>query len=164
MKVIKLFSAVFLLTTFVSCGVRQYARFGSLTSISSRNIDDSKKYVLLKRDATEICYAESDPLNVVMDIILEKYKGEFLRNVKIYISSEKDQGGTNIKLVADVWGLSNPDHLKVGDMVLIKRIGFLEDNIIEAKIIGLKANTVYVEDKSGKKMEVKYDEVTKSKN
>ena len=47
-------------TTLVSCG--SWVRIGDLTSISNRNLDDSKNYILLNREVEGIADADSDAM------------------------------------------------------------------------------------------------------
>lgn len=150
--------------TLVSCG--SWNRIGDLTSISNRNIDDSKKFIELNRDVEVIIKTDKDALEQAVDDLTKKYQGEFVRNVKIYV---KDNG-KKVKLVGDVWGVQNTNvqvtteakttnTLNVGDQVVFKKKGKLSDG----RIVGLNPNSVIVECSKGKKSEVKYDDVTKTK-
>ena len=69
--------------TLASCG--SWNRIGDLTTIGNRNVDDSKKYVLLTREVQSIAEADADALEQAVDNLTKKYEGEFLRNVKIYV-------------------------------------------------------------------------------
>ena len=149
--------------TLTSCG--SWVRIGDLTSISNRNLDDSKTYVLLNREVEETADSDSDALEQAIDNLTKKYEGEFLRNVKVYVKSN----GKKVKVVGDVWGtqttLINVSTeanakviLNVGDSVVFKRKGKLTDG----KIIGVNSNLVIVEYDGDKKVELKYDEVTKT--
>jgi preprotein translocase subunit YajC len=71
--------------------------------------------------------------------------------------------------VGDVWGIQNAMvavntsanaeiKLEVGDSVVFKRKG----EIIDGKIIGINSNVLIVEYGKGKKIELKFDEVTKT--
>ena len=149
--------------TLASCG--SWNRIGDLTTIGNRNVDDSKKYVLLTREVQSIAEADADALEQAVDNLTKKYEGEFLRNVKIYV---KDNG-RKIKIIGDVWGTQNTlinvsteanakVTLNVGDSVVFKRKGKLTDG----KIIGVNSNLVIVEFDGDRKVELKYDEVTKT--
>ena len=150
-------------TTLVSCG--SWVRIGDLTSISNRNLDDSKNYILLNREVEGIADADSDAMEQAIDNLTKKYEGEFLRNAKIYVKSN----GKKIKVIGDVWGIQNTSvsvntsvnkevKLDIGDTVVFKRKGALTDG----KIIGINSNVLIVEFGKGKIMEVKFDEVTKT--
>ena len=100
-----------------------------------------------------------------VDNLTKKYEGEFLRNVKVYVKSN----GKKVKVVGDVWGTQNTlinvsteanakITLNVGDSVVFKRKGKLTDG----KIIGVNSNLVIVEFDGDRKVELKYDEVTKT--
>ena len=149
--------------TLASCG--SWNRIGDLTTIGNRNVDDSKKYVLLTREVQSIAEADADALEQAVDNLTKKYEGEFLRNVKIYV---KDNG-KKVKIIGDVWGTQNTlinvsteanakVTLNVGDSVVFKRKGKLTDG----KIIGVNSNLVIVEFDGDRKVELKYDEVTKT--
>ncbi len=149
--------------TLASCG--SWNRIGDLTTIGNRNVDDSKKYALLTREVEAVASADSDALEQAVDNLTQKYQGEFLRNVKVFVKSN----GKKVKIVGDVWGTQNTAInvtaeanakiiLNVGDSVVFKRKGKLTD----AKIIGINSNTVIVEYDGNKKTELKYDEVTKT--
>lgn len=150
-------------TTLVSCG--SWVRIGDLTSISNRNLDDSKNYILLNREVEGIADADSDAMEQAIDNLTKKYAGEFLRNAKIYVKSN----GKKVKVIGDVWGIQNTSvsvntsvnkevKLDIGDTVVFKRKGALTDG----KIIGINSNVLIVEFGKGKIMEVKFDEVTKT--
>ena len=149
--------------TLASCG--SWNRIGDLTTIGNRNVDDSKKYALLTREVEAVASADSDALEQAVDNLTQKYQGEFLRNVKVFVKSN----GKKVKIVGDVWGTQNTAInvtaeanakiiLNVGDSVVFNRKGKLTD----AKIIGINSNTVIVEYDGNKKTELKYDEVTKT--
>ena len=145
-----------------SCG--SWNRIGDLTTIGNRNVDDSKKYSLLKREVEAVVEADADAMEQAVDNLTKKYEGEFLRNVKVYV---KDNG-KKVKIIGDVWGMQNTlinisteanakVTLNVGDSVVFKSKGKLKDG----KIIGVNSNLVIVEFDGDRKVELKYDEVTK---
>ena len=149
--------------TLASCG--SWNRIGDLTTIGNRNVDDSKKYTLLTREVEAKAEADSDALEQAVDNLTQKYQGEFLRNVKVYVKSN----GKKVKIIGDVWGTQNTlinvsteanakVILSVGDSVVFKRKGKLTDG----KIIGVNSNLVIVEFDGDRKVELKYDEVTKT--
>jgi hypothetical protein len=149
--------------SLASCG--SWNRIGDLTTIGNRNVDDSKKYTLLTREVEAVAEADADAMEQAVDNLTKKYEGEFLRNVKVYVKSN----GKKVKVVGDVWGTQNTlinvsteanakVILNVGDSVVFKRKGKLTDG----KIIGVNSNLVIVEYDGDKKMELKYDEVTKT--
>ena len=149
--------------TLASCG--SWNRIGDLTTIGNRNVDDSKKYTLLTREVEAVAEADADAMEQAVDNLTKKYEGEFLRNVKVYVKSN----GKKVKIIGDVWGTQNTlinvsteanakVILSVGDSVVFKRKGKLTDG----KIIGVNSNLVIVEFDSDRKVELKYDEVTKT--
>jgi ribosome maturation factor RimP len=149
--------------SLASCG--SWNRIGDLTTIGNRNVDDSKKYTLLTREVEAVAEADADAMEQAVDNLTKKYEGEFLRNVKVYVKSN----GKKVKVVGDVWGTQNTlinvsteanakVILNIGDSVVFKRKGKLTDG----KIIGVNSNLVIVEYDGDKKVELKYDEVTKT--
>ena len=149
--------------TLASCG--SWNRIGDLTTIGNRNVDDSKKYTLLTREVEAVAEADADAMEQAVDKLTKKYEGEFLRNVKVYVKSN----GKKVKIIGDVWGTQNTlinvsteanakVILSVGDSVVFKRKGKLTDG----KIIGVNSNLVIVEYDGDRKVELKYDEVTKT--
>ncbi len=149
--------------SLASCG--SWNRIGDLTTIGNRNVDDSKKYTLLTREVEAVAEADADAMEQAVDNLTKKYEGEILRNVKVYVKSN----GKKVKVVGDVWGTQNTlinvsteanakVILNVGDSVVFKRKGKLTDG----KIIGVNSNLVIVEYDGDKKVELKYDEVTKT--
>ena len=151
--------------TFTLAGCGSWNRIGDLTTIGNRNVDDSKKYTLLTREVEAVAEADADAMEQAVDNLTKKYEGEFLRNVKVYVKSN----GKKVKIIGDVWGTQNTlinvsteanakVTLNVGDSVVFKRKGKLTDG----KIIGVNANLVIVEFDGDRKVELKYDEVTKT--
>ncbi|WP_299212154.1 hypothetical protein [uncultured Dokdonia sp.] len=150
--------------TLASCS--SYTRIGDLTGISNRNVDDTQQYVMLEREVEAIAMSEDDALEQAVDTMTKEHEGEFLRNVKIYVKSN----GKKVKVIGDVWGVQKTAvnvntnatatiELKIGDNVVFDRRGTITDG----KIIGLNATAVIVEyGKRKKKIELRYDDVTKT--
>ncbi|MDY3547728.1 hypothetical protein PG291_03830 [Riemerella anatipestifer] len=155
----------FLLFPLVVSSCSSWVRIGDLTSVSNRNIDDSKTYVLLSREVESVADSGSDALEQAVDNLTRKYEGEFLRNAKIFVKDD----GKKVKVIGDVWGIQNTNvlvnvsarsevNLEIGDTVAFK----LKEKIIEGKIIGLSTNYCIVEYNGSKKIELAYDKVTKT--
>lgn len=149
--------------TLMSCG--SWVRIGDLNAISNRNLDDSKQYALLNREVEATADSDHDALEQAVDNLTKKYEGEFLRNAKVFVKNN----GKKIKVVGDVWGVRNTlvnvstsananISLNIGDSVVFKRKG----NLIDGQIIGINSNLLIVQYGNGKKVELKYDEVTKT--
>ena len=164
MKTQQLLLTALIISSLTSCG--RYIRIGDLTGVSNRNIDNDQQYVLLERDVEAKAKSERDALEQAVDNLTTEFKGEFLRNVKIYV---KDNG-KKVKVIGDVWGIQNTTvdvttnatatiELSIGDKIVFNRKG----SIIDGKIIGLNPDSVIVEyGKRNKRIELKYDEVTKT--
>lgn len=143
-----------------------WVRIGDLTAVSNRNIDDSKKYILINREVEAIAKSESDAMEQAIDNLTKKYNGEFVRNVKIYVRDD----GKRVKVVGDVWGLQSVAtnitttananiELKVGDAVAFRD----GSKIIDGTIIGINANKLIVEyGRRKKRIELRFDQVTKT--
>ncbi len=79
-----------------------YRRVGDLNMISNRNIDSGKEYVLIQRDVqAKATMKKDDALERAIDAATEKYKGDYMMNVKVYVR----ENGAKIKVEGDVWGL-----------------------------------------------------------
>jgi hypothetical protein len=149
--------------TLTSC----YTRIGDLSMMANRSVDCTKEYVLLQRNVEGKVKASkgNDLLDRVVDETTEKYNGEYLMNVKIFIKGN----GNKIKIIGDVWGdkSAKPFNVKTefaeGDFVAIK----LSGKIYEGVILGLKEKKCIVEyiNSSGykTKKEVWYEDLTKIK-
>lgn len=82
-----------------------YERLGSLTEVSTRNIDSSQKYELVQK-GVEAKATGRDPLQEAVDRAVAQHPdGEFLRNVVVYVKPGK------VKVRGDIYGVpgSNPD-------------------------------------------------------
>jgi hypothetical protein len=160
MKYILLSLTILLLMT----GCSKWIRIADLTMVGNRNIDDSQVYILVSREVESVARADQDALEQAVDKLTEAHQGEFIRNVKIYVKSN----GKKVKVVGDVWGMqitsvnvtsevNEKIYLKAGDDVIFK----LKGKFVEEKIIGLNPKVLIVEYDGDKKIELKYDEVTK---
>lgn len=158
-KLYLLFSAGILLS---SCG--SWVRIGDLTAISNRNVDDSKKYVLVARDVEAQANAGSDAMEQAIDNLTQKHQGEFVRNAKVYVRNN----GKKVRVIGDVWAIQNTlasvktyaeaeIKLNVGDRVSFKKDGKFQEGII----IGINNSKLLIEYKKGKKIELTFDVVTK---
>ena len=154
---------------FIVTGCGSYERIGDLTMISNRNVDSDKEYVLIKRDVESKAKAKNnDPLEIAIYNITESYKGEYLKNVKIYLKSN----GKKLKVKGDVWGLKSTRvnvkssvtkdvKFEIGDSVTFNNSG----SIKEGKIIGINQKGAIIEYKNLfgklKKKEIEFDKLTK---
>lgn len=149
---------------FSSCG---WQRIGDLTMISNRNVDSSKKYVLIERNVQgKARIKKDDALERALDNATEKHKGEYLANAKIYV---KDNGKW-IKVEGDVWGdqatvvnvetsVTKKIEFNTGDRVAFK----LGQKLIEGTIVGINAKGAIIEldDEAKTKKELDFDKLTK---
>lgn len=129
--------AIALSLTLSSCGT--WKRIGDLNMISNRNIETSKEYVLVERNASaKARMNKSDALETAIDEITEEFNGEYLMNAKIYIR------GSIVKVEGDVYALkktsnntnnlNNTSNFNVGETVEIK----IKNKKIKGKIIEIK--------------------------
>ena len=150
-----------------------YQRIGDLTIVANRNVDSDKEYVILQRNAQGAAkMKKDDALELAIDNATEKYRGEYLMNVKIYVKGN----GKKIKVEGDVWGMKSETsvtNIEVESSV-IKKIEFENGNtvsfknsgkIVEGIIVGINSNGAVVEFKNliGKltKKEINLDDLTK---
>lgn len=149
--------------SLASCA--SWNRIGDLTTIGNRNVDDGKKYSLLTREVEAVSNNGADGLEQAVDKLTKQYEGEFLRNAKVYVKNN----GKKVKIIGDVWGVQNTlvnvtseanakIILNVGDSVIFKNKG----KLFNGKIIGINSNLVVVEYGKSKKLELKYDQITKT--
>jgi hypothetical protein len=146
-----------------------YQRIGDLTMVSNRNVNSGKEYVLIQRNAEgKAKMKKDDALERAIDAATEKYNGEYLMNVKVYVKNN----GKKIKVEGDVWGLKSTQvniessvtkkvEFETGDTVTFRNFG----KLTEGKIIGINKNGAIVEFNNmlgrTKKKEVPFDELTK---
>lgn len=150
-------------------GCASYRRVGDLNMIQNRNIDSGKEYVLIQRNVeAKATMKKDDALERAIDAATEKYKGDYMMNVKVYVR----ENGAKIKVEGDVWGLKENNisvqtsvnkkiELQTGDMAAFHSTG----KIIEGKIIGINEKGAIIEynDKNGitKRKQVPFEKITK---
>ena len=153
-----------------------YYRIGTVTMISTRNVESKLDYKLIKKYVSAKAKTKNDD---VMQVTVDKAvkqcpEGEFLKNATFSVKGN----GRKMKVVGDVWGLPTVNknveisvnakvEFKEGDEVAFKTMG--NGKIIQGKIIGINANTAivqYTTEQNGpfksqtKKIELKYEELT----
>lgn len=109
-----------------------WTQLGSLTMISTRNVDSSKDYQLLAKDVEVKARAKGNGLQVAVDrAVAMKPGGECMMNLSVYVNG----GGGYVKVKGDVWGIPQAsgvattvetglrDALAIGDKVLFKLPG-----------------------------------------
>lgn len=156
----------------ILCSSCAYQRIGDLTMISNRNIDSSREYVLVKRNAeAKIKTSKDDSLERVIDELTEANEGDYLMNAKVFVKNN----GKVIKIQGDVWGepsvkvdvisaVEARNKIGIGDRVSFKSTG----KLLEGLILGINQESAVVEFKNlfGKvaKKEVPFAELTKLSN
>lgn len=140
-----LLSGIVLIT---GCG---WTRIGSLTMISTRNIESKVEYKLIAKDVEGVSkLKERDAFQEAVDEAVRQYpEGELMKNVVVSI---KDNG-KKIKVKGDVWGVPSVEknvtqkvtaeiNFEMGD-----RVAFKNDRgkIVEGTIKGINANQAMVE-------------------
>jgi hypothetical protein len=115
-----------------------YQRIGDLTMISNRNVDSGREYILIQRNVVgKAKMKRNDSLERAIDDATEKYNGEYLMNVKVYVKNN----GKKIKVEGDVWGVKstqgNDDtaetrmiEFQPGDKVTFQNLGSLTEGVI----------------------------------
>lgn len=120
MKKITLFYLL-AVAVLVSCA---YRRVGSMTMISTRNIDSSKHYVLLARGVEGVSNMKNDDAlqDAIDNAVHSVPGGEYMMNTAIYFKDEKrikvrgDVYGIGVALYNDSTGALN-NQLQIGDKV-----------------------------------------------
>lgn len=79
-----------------------YHRIGSLTMVSTRNIETNANYVLVQRYVTGVAKTKrNESLQQAVDnAVKQHHNGEFMKNVVILMKNN----GKKIKVTGDVWG------------------------------------------------------------
>jgi hypothetical protein len=117
---------LFIALTATSCG---FNRIGSLTMASSRNIERSAPYELLRRNVEGVSkLKEDEALNEAMDdAVLKVPGGEYLMNVVIKVSGRK------VKVIGDVYGIPPRLNPNVNDDKILGLLPGDPITIIDAK-------------------------------
>lgn len=146
------------------CSSSQPVLIGSVNSISSRNIDTSVSYDLLKRYAgsgnKEVKRNAATTIDAAMENVIKSTPGgEYLMNVKIYKVEEK------YSVEGDVWGLASKNDIrgfKVNDEVVFKRGSKVTKGVVIGLIDSQKCYVRFKDDK-GKDIEreMRYDDLSK---
>lgn len=116
MNKLLLFCAVLLLT---SCAVT-IKQIGSVNMISSRNVESSTNYVLLRSymgaSQKELRKSKAETIqDAIEQVVKSTPGGEFLKNVKLYTTSKKYYA-----VEGDIWGIATNANFRgysVGDKV-----------------------------------------------
>jgi hypothetical protein len=153
-----------LLFVAAACSSSQPVLIGSVNSISSRNIDTSANYELLKRYAgsgnKEVTRNAATTIDAAMENVIKSTPGgEYLMNVKIYKVEEK------YSIEGDVWGIASKSDIRgfrVNDEVVFKRSGKVTKGFILGLIDSQKCYVRFKDDR-GKDIdrEMKYDDLSK---
>ena len=112
------------LLSLMSCN--RYMRIGDLNMVSNRNIDSSKKYVLVARGVEAVGKnLNDDALENAIDKATNENNGEYIMNVSIYIKPN----GKKVKVIGDIWAIEEENApkdnivsngLNIGDTVNVK--------------------------------------------
>lgn len=163
------YPTLLLLAAMLATGC-SYQRMGSLTMVSTRNVDSSKDYQLLARQVEASAREQNDDaLQQAIDAACAMQPGgEYLMNVVVYMTGD----GKRVKVVGDVWGtptaagIAAPSQtgsvaMKVGDRVAYK-VGTTLKN---GTIIGIRNTEAVIEevrpDGTKKMKEVELERLTK---
>ena len=164
-----LFVWLYITVILSSCG---WTRIGSLTMISTRNIESKIEYKLVAKNVEGVTKMKhDDQLQNAVDEAVKQYpEGEFLKNTVVFIKNN----GRKIKVVGDVWGIPSVEknitqkvtaniNYEVGDKVAFKNS---HGKIIEGNIIGINNTSAIVEyinsrNEKNEKDEISFDRLTK---
>lgn len=149
----------------MAAGGCQYRRVGSLTMVSTRNIDRATEHQLLLRNVEAKAKTKhDDAMQEAIDQAVRKHpNGEFLMNAAVYVKSN----GNWVKVQGDVWGKAGAadvapasitgTEMKVGDRVAFKLMG----KMTEGTIVGMKPTAALVEFEGATGKKMKEVELTK---
>jgi vacuolar-type H+-ATPase subunit E/Vma4 len=135
-------SAALLLSSCAS-----YQRVGTMTMISTRNVENKGEYVLVQKNVEGIAkMKDNDSFQQAIDNAVRKYaNGEHIRNATVYVRGN----GKRIKVTGDVWGTplsAAATSFAAGDRVAFKsKTEKGEGRIIEGKVIGINEREAIVE-------------------
>jgi hypothetical protein len=130
-----------------------YERIGSMTMVSTRNVEKDAPYVLLASNVEGYSDRHQDePMQeAIDDAVHQKPGGEFMKNVAIYVRSN----GRDVKVQGDVWGIPRAADttptatqvgsvtFRVGDKVLAKLVG--HSDLVPATIIALQEEKAVIQ-------------------
>jgi len=132
----------------MGCG---WTRIGSLTIVSTRNIESTIEYKLIAKNVGGISKMKNlDAFQEAIEDAVQQYpEGEFMKNAVVFIRDN----GAKIKVVGDVWGIPSVEknitqkvtadiNYNIGDRVAFKNDW---EKIIEGTIIGINSNEAMVE-------------------
>lgn len=149
MKNLQLISMALCTIFFAGCAWKQ---LGSLTMISTRNVDGSKQYVLLGKNVEAKARSEGNALQVAVDrAVASRPGGEYMMNLAVFVNG----GGGYVKVTGDVWGIPIAQDvagtvetglrgdLSIGDKVLVKLPG--NNKLTPAVIIGLQSSRAVIQ-------------------
>lgn len=164
MSKIKLIVLLASIISIQSCtSVKQ---IGDINMVSSRNVDKTMDYVLLRnymggnkneiKDSKKLEITSLE--NAINKVVKETPGGEFLKNVKIYLVD-----GKYIAVEGDVWGTAgmkeNYRGISLNDHVIYK-----DGKVYKGKIVALKSDKICFFQEFGetKIIQIGYDNLTKS--
>jgi hypothetical protein len=141
-------------------------QIGDINMVSSRNVDKTMDYVLLRsymggnqkeiKDSKKLEISSLE--NAINKVVKETPGGEFLKNVKIYLID-----GKYIAVEGDVWGTAgvkeNYRGISLNDHVIYK-----DGKVYKGKIVALKSDKICFFQEFGetKIIQIGYDNLTKS--
>lgn len=162
------FTSIILLASIISIqSCTSVKQIGDINMVSSRNVDKTMNYVLLrsymggnKKEIKDSKKLEISSLeNAINKVVKETPGGEFLKNVKIYLID-----GKYIAVEGDVWGTAgvkeNFRGISLNDHVIYKNGG----SIFKGSIVALKNDQIcfFQEFGSSNIIQIGYDNITKS--
>lgn len=128
----------------------KYNRVGSLTMVSTRNVDPAKPGVVLMRSVEAKAKTKhDDAMQEAIDQAVRQHPGgEYLMNCAVYVKSN----GNWVKVQGDVWGTPTADGvatgvqtggitLQVGDRVAWKQ----GSSMLTGTIVGMRPGAAVVE-------------------
>jgi hypothetical protein len=161
------FTLIVLLGSIISIqSCTSVKQIGDINMVSSRNVDKTMDYVLLRsymggnqkeiKDSKKMEITSLE--NAINKVVKETPGGEFLKNVKVYLID-----GKYIAVEGDVWGTAgvkeNYRGISLNDHVIYK-----DGKVYKGKIVALKNDKICFFQEFGetKIIQIGYDNLTKS--
>lgn len=146
-----------------SCSWQQ---MGSLTMVSTRNVDQSKEYAIVARAVEARVNSRGNALQAAIDkAVTQVPGGEYMMNVNVYVN----KNGERVRVTGDVWGHAQAAAtsgdgrtaaIQPGDAVVWKQGSAIFSGTV-VSLQGLKAVVEYDRNGQARMREVDLKKLTK---
>jgi hypothetical protein len=154
--ILSLFALFMLSLLFTGC--TSYKQVGDLTMVSTRNVDTSADYVLIRSymggSNRELRKSRAvDLKDAINNVVRQTPGGEFLKNVKVYLIN-----GKYFAVEGDIWGISeniNFRGFRVGDRVQYRNQTYVILDLVNDRVCSIR------HEETGRIIEVSYSDIRK---